>query len=68
MRGYLQNEGLLYVADERVKRNVFLNKKADDGNLPIFEKVREKLPVPVWEGHESAINCYFKAWQIAFGI
>ena len=67
MRGYLQNEGLLYVADERVKRNVFLNKKADDGNLPTFEKVREKLPVPVWEGHESAINCYFKAWQIAFG-
>ena len=67
MRGYLQNEGLLYVADERVKRNVFLNKKADDGNLPIFEKVRGKLPVPVWEGHESAINCYFKAWQIAFG-
>lgn len=67
MRGYLQNEGLLYVADERVKRNVFMNKKADDGNLPIFEKVRGKLPVPMWEGHESAINCYFKAWQIAFG-
>lgn len=67
MRGYLQNESLLYVTDERVKRNVFLSKRADDGNLPEFNEIKDLLPVPVWEGHASAIDCYYKAWQIAFG-
>ena len=34
--------------------------------LPTFEDARSLLPQPFWEGHTTAIDCYWKVWEIAF--
>ena len=34
---------------------------------PEFEAAkRDLLPVPTWPGHEAAIECYWRCWEIAF--
>ena len=50
-----------------VKENVFLTKTPDTDPLPVYEEIKENLPQPVWEGHEDHVNCYWKAWELAFG-
>ena len=49
-----------------VAENVFVNKKAEDTVLPVFDEAVKKLPEPVWDGHNDYINCYWKAWELAF--
>ncbi len=34
--------------------------------MPALDKVRDRLPQPFWEGGESAIEAYWKVWEIAF--
>lgn len=34
--------------------------------MPIFDDIKDLLPKPIWDGHDDAIACYEKAWQIAF--
>ena len=34
--------------------------------VPIFDQVRAKLPAPYWEGHDEAIDCWWKVWELAF--
>ncbi len=35
--------------------------------FPTFAEARERLlPVPHWSGHDSAIACYWRCWEIAF--
>lgn len=50
-----------------VAENSFITKKPEDTPLPVYEEIKDRLPVPLWEGHEDAIDCYWKAWQLAFG-
>ena len=50
-----------------VAENSFINKEQDRAELPVFEEIKDKLPLPVWEGHEDYINCYWKTWSLAFG-
>ncbi len=47
--------------------NEFISQKREIAKLPVYEKERDKLPQPVWEGHDDAIDCYYKTWEIAFG-
>ena len=61
------NENFDYAEDEHVKKNTFIGQEPAAGALPKFAENKQKLPRPVWEGHESAIGCYDKAWEIAFG-
>ena len=46
--------------------NTFISQKRERNKLPTYEKEKENLPVPVWEGHQDAIDCYYKAWELAF--
>jgi len=32
-----------------------------------FTDARKKLPSPIWEGHPSEVEMYWKAWEIAWG-
>lgn len=34
--------------------------------LPDFAASRALLPEPSWDGHDSAIACYWKVWELAF--
>ena len=46
--------------------NQFISMKREKKKLPKFEKERDRLPKPSWEGHDDAIDCYYKAWELAF--
>ena len=61
------NDNFDYVENPHVKKNTFIGQEPAGGELPTFEENKDKLPSPVWEGHESASDCYYKAWEIAFG-
>ena len=50
-----------------MKENVFTHMQPEDKPLPTYEGEKEKLPRPVWDGHEDALRCYDKAWRLAFG-
>ncbi len=61
------NDNLFYADNPHVEKNVFITKTPDKGELPLYSDIKEELPKPVFEGHEDIINCYYKAWEIAFG-
>lgn len=63
---YLVNESLFYEDNPFVNRNLFLHRAADLTPLPVYEEIRGQLPRPIWEGHDDALACYDKAWQLAF--
>lgn len=55
-----------YADEPLVGQNVFRNRPADRSlprNLP---ESRHLLPDPFWAGHESAVACYWKVWDLAF--
>ncbi len=41
-----------------------LHMKPPSYHIPTFEEARRTLPSPVWKGHEDAVACYYKAWQL----
>lgn len=49
-----------------VAENSFISKAADTDKLPLFEDIKNDLPQPIWQNHEDYIDCYWKAWQLAF--
>ena len=63
---FKQNGEITLVKNPLVEENVFLQLPREVLPLPGFAENRDQLPVPVWDGHEDAIACYWKAWEIAF--
>ncbi len=49
-----------------VQMNRFFSMQPVQTPLPTYPQVREILPDPFWSGHSSAINCYWRAWELAF--
>jgi glycogen debranching enzyme len=56
-----------HVPNRLVDENVFLSLPREQHALPAFAPSRELLPAPRWEGRERAVECYWKAWELAFG-
>ncbi|MBR2987792.1 MAG: glycoside hydrolase [Clostridia bacterium] len=67
MQLYRINNDMSYFDSPYVMRNVFLRREAETGDLPRYGDIKDRLPKPVWRGHDDAIRCYDYAWQIAFG-
>ena len=61
------NDAYTYIPEPYVEKNVYLKREIEDKELPKYDEIKDRLPKPVWDGHESAIECYNKAWKIAFG-
>ena len=55
-----------YIRNPLVERNEFLRMEPESAAPPSFEASRQLLPEPFWDGHQSTIDCYWKAWQLAF--
>ncbi len=55
-----------YIKNVFVTENEFRNAPRSIIASPGFQQAKEKLPVPLWKGHEDAIDMYWKAWEIAF--
>ncbi|MEW5961542.1 MAG: trehalase family glycosidase [Chloroflexota bacterium] len=51
---------------ELVMQNRFRYAGIEQANVPTFAEARPLLPEPYWDGHEDAINCYWKVWELAF--
>ena len=68
MQFFKQNNELTHAPEKYklVSENTFINKPVSDKPLPTFEKSRESLPQPIWDSHESYIDCYWKTWEMAF--
>lgn len=67
MELYKVNNDLTYTRSPYVEKNVFLSAAPEDAPLPKYEESKNKLPKPIWEGHDDAIKCYDYAWTVAFG-
>ncbi len=55
-----------HVPNRFVAENAFLKMEAPQVALPVLAAVKENLPTPWWKGHEPAVACYWKAWELAF--
>lgn len=61
------NEMTITATSPLVAENSFLTKAPDTEALPVFAQIKDKLPLPVWDGHPDHIRCYWRAWELAFG-
>ncbi len=57
---------LTYAEEPAALRNVFHTMAPHFETLPTYESAKERLPEPIWDGHDDVIACYRKAWEIAF--
>ncbi|HOG46192.1 MAG TPA: trehalase family glycosidase [Anaerolineae bacterium] len=55
-----------YVRSPLVAENAFGSQPRDEAPLPGFGAARDMLPDPHWEGHDTTLYCYWKAWELAF--
>lgn len=46
----------------------FWKKKYDQVPPPTFEQAKDRLPRPVWDGHQDAIDMYWYAWSVLFKV
>ena len=56
-----------HVPNPWVLENRFIDQEQAYVALPVFQQIRELLPEPFWTGHTSTIDCYWRAWELAFG-
>lgn len=63
---FKMNAGLSYVHDSHVEKNKFLKMETEKSELPNYCAVKDKLPIPIWDGHKSVIDCYYKTWSLAW--
>jgi hypothetical protein len=55
-----------YVTNPWVGENRYLSIPPESAEIPTYQQAREILPSPFWAGHEAAVDCYWRAWQLAF--
>ena len=67
MKLYRVNNDLTYDGSPYVKKNPFLTMETENREIPQYEDIKDRLPKPVWDGHEDAVSCYNYAWKTAFG-
>jgi hypothetical protein len=49
-----------------VAENPFIALQPPKTDLPAFPAARTCLPDPFWEGHSATVDCYWRAWELAF--
>lgn len=55
-----------HVPNPGVQENRFRSQTVARADLPAFEDARHRLPAPFWAGHPAAVDCYWRAWELAF--
>ena len=66
MSGFLQDKEITYITNKYASENTFIGRETQTFDLPEFSEIKGLLPEVMWENHNSAIECYYKAWEIAF--
>jgi len=65
-RPFIVNDNLFYVPNPHVQKNTFITQTPDTDELPTYDESKDKLPKPIWDGHDDALRCYDFTWQTAF--
>ena len=65
-RLFLHNGNLFYEENPYVEKNSFFKQKRRKAVRYRYEKICDRLPLPVWEGHEDTIACYEHVVRVAF--
>jgi hypothetical protein len=55
-----------HVANAWVGENRFIFSPPESSELPSYVQARGILPDPFWSDHQTAIDCYWRAWELAF--
>jgi len=55
-----------HVEEPPVRENPFIGREPDRSFPKNFHESKDLLPAPHWEGHDDAIACYWKTWELAF--
>lgn len=63
---FTAKEMTIFFNEPRVDKNPYLNMPAKKESIPKFKDVKDKLPIPVWQGRDDVVDCYFKAWELAW--
>ena len=56
----------IYMTNDDVLKNPYIGAEQNLASPPKFEDIKDKLPKPVWDGHELQIGGYYRAWELAF--
>ena len=70
MERYMQSRQLAYKTFENnpyFAKNPFHGIERTEERIPTYEEIRDRLPKPIFDGHEDYIKCYDYAWETAFG-
>lgn len=55
-----------HVDNSLVKENTYIGAGYINKEIPSLEDFIRHLPKPIWDGHESTLKCYNRAWEIAW--
>ncbi|MCL2361621.1 MAG: hypothetical protein FWC73_07400 [Defluviitaleaceae bacterium] len=55
-----------YTDERAADNNIFRSITPESKAVPTFEEIKHLLPKPYWQGNDDTINCYWKAWELAF--
>ena len=61
---YPINKDISYIDNPYFSENAFHDVHTEE--LPEYEKIKHLLPKPIWDGHETELECYDFAWKTAF--
>ncbi len=64
---FRQNSEITYDDKELMEENSFIGAEPDMTPIPEFDDIKKKLPQPLWDNHKDYLDCYWRAWEIAFG-
>jgi hypothetical protein len=56
-----------HVVNPWAGQNKFKFLPLESVKLPLYRQARELLPEPFWTDHTANIDCYWRAWELAFG-
>ena len=65
-RLFLRNGNLFYSENKYVERNTFLSAEPNTAPTPDYADGKDRIPLPVWEGHEDTVACYRHVAEKAF--
>lgn len=63
----MQNAEMTYIPDKYAAENSFIGSDEKPVTPPKYDEIKDKLPRPIFDGHEDYIKCYDYAWKTAFG-
>ncbi len=65
-RLFLKDGNLFYEENKFVEKNTFFNQEINASPTCTYEEHKDRLPMPVWEGHDGTIACYEHVLKTAF--